>query len=64
MNARAYVRLSATVFAIVALGHAVRAAMNLPVQAAGVAIPVWLSWPGAAGAGILAAWGFFAARRI
>ena len=63
MKAKAYLRVTAALFAVVAMGHAARAMLQLPVRAGGLDIPVWLSWLGMAGAGILSAWGFSAARK-
>lgn len=51
-------RVAAFVFGIVALGHVIRAAAGIPVQLGSIAIPAWLSWVGATGAGVLSVWGF------
>jgi len=60
MNAshRTYATASATIFALVALFQAFRAAAALPVQIDGHAVPVALSWLLALFAGGLAAWGW------
>jgi hypothetical protein len=51
-------RVAGSVFAVVALAHVLRAATETPIQLGSVAIPVWLSWVGAVGAGMLSVWGF------
>jgi len=51
-------RIAAVVFAVVALGHVYRAFAGLPVQIGSFAVPVWISWAGALGAGALSVWGF------
>ncbi|MFA6958168.1 MAG: hypothetical protein WC538_20050 [Thermoanaerobaculia bacterium] len=51
-------RVAASVFAAVALAHVVRGVTETPIQLGSVAIPVWLSWVGALGAGMLCVWGF------
>ena len=58
MKGKAYITVSASVFAVVAFGHLARAFLRLPVEVVGIAIPVWLSWVGFAGAGTLSIWGF------
>ena len=55
---RTYATASATIFALVALFQAFRAAAALPVQIDGYAIPVAASWVIALFAGGLAAWGW------
>ena len=51
-------RVAGLVFAVVALAHAYRAALSLPLQVGSSAIPVWASWAGALVAGLLSVWGF------
>lgn len=51
-------RVAAVVFALVALGHFYRAFAGLPIQIGSLAVPVWISWAGALGAGALSVWGF------
>ena len=51
-------RIAGSVFTVVALAHAYRAALSLPLQVGSSAIPVWASWVAALGAGLLAVWGF------
>jgi hypothetical protein len=58
MNNPTFPRVAATVFAIVALGHAYRAILALPVQVGSASIPVWVSWVAVVVAGSLSVWGF------
>ncbi|MBN1433418.1 hypothetical protein JW921_01580 [Candidatus Fermentibacterales bacterium] len=55
--------LAGAAFGVVAIAHAVRAILGVQVLVGGLEIPVWVSWPGAAGAGALSAMGIAAARR-
>ena len=50
--------VAATVFGLVAIGHAVRALRHLPFQVGAFAVPEWASWVGVAVAGALSVWGF------
>jgi len=59
----AYIRVSATVFALVALLQALRAARGWPLEIAGMSIPVSASIVAAVVAGALAAWGWSTVRR-
>jgi len=56
-NPALYPRVSAVVFALVALAHAVRAALSWPLQVGATSIPVWTSWLVAIGAAALSWWG-------
>jgi hypothetical protein len=58
MNALAYRYVSGTLFALIAIFHAYRAAAALPAAVAGTAIPVWWSWVAAVFTALLAVWGF------
>jgi len=49
--------VAAAIFGIVALGHAARLALALPVQIGTMALPVWISWLGLVVAGSLCLWG-------
>lgn len=51
-------RVAATVFAVVALGHAYRAIQQIPFQFGSFAVPEWASWVGVVVAGALSVWGF------
>ena len=51
-------RVAAVVFALVAVGHGVRALRHLPFQVGSFAVPEWASWLGAVLAAALSVWGF------
>ena len=51
-------RVAASVFALVAIGHAYRAFQQIPFQLGSFAVPEWASWLGVAVAGSLSVWGF------
>ena len=51
-------QVAASVFALVALGHAYRAFAQIPFQFGSFAVPVWASWVGALFAAALSVWGF------
>jgi hypothetical protein len=63
MSARTYCVVSSLVFAVVALGHLVRAARGLPVTVGAWDVSVAISWVGGLAAAALAAWGMLASRR-
>jgi hypothetical protein len=58
MKKKTYYTTAATVFAIVALAHLIRAMQEWEAIVAGAAIPVWFSWVAVALAGYLAIRGF------
>lgn len=58
MTSRAFSRVAATLFALVALAHAWRAILELPAEVGATAIPVWTSWLAVAVTGALAVLGF------
>ena len=58
MSGPSFNNVAAAIFGIVALGHAARLALALPVQIGTMAIPVWASWLGLFVAGSLCVWGF------
>ena len=58
MNEKAYLIISATVFAIVALLHFLRLFTHLSVQIGTVAFPLWGSWLGLLIAAALSIWAF------
>jgi hypothetical protein len=64
MNAsgRGYARISALVFGVIAVLQGWRAASGLPVAIDGWNLPVAASWAACIAAGVLAAWGWRAAR--
>jgi hypothetical protein len=53
-----YRKLSGAVFAIVAIGHAARAAAGLPLVVGTESVPIWVSWVFAGSAAVLALWAF------
>ena len=53
-----YLIISATVFAVVALAHVVRAFAQWSIVIGPMTVPVGLSWVGAAVAAALSAWAF------
>ncbi len=56
-NQALYPKVSAVVFALVAVAHAARAALTVPLQVGSTSVPVWASWLGAVGAAALRWWG-------
>ncbi len=58
MAAISFNRVAAAIFGIVAIGHAARLGLSVPVQIGTTAIPVWASWLGLFVAGLLCVWGF------
>lgn len=61
---RTYPFVTATLLAIVAIAHLVRAIAGWSVVIDGFAVPVAVSWVGALGAAALSAWGVrYATRR-
>ena len=57
-----YPLVSAGVFGIVAVIHAVRALNHWSLSVATMEIPVWCSWVAALGAGAMCLWAFRSAR--
>ena len=53
---RAYLQISGTLFGIVAVGHLLRLFRHWPVNLAGYAVPLWVSWIGLLLAGGLSFW--------
>lgn len=58
MSEKNYFLISATIFAFVAILHALRLATNLSVQIGAAAFPIWGSWLGAIVASALSIWAF------
>jgi hypothetical protein len=52
-----YRKLSGLVFALVALGHGVRAIAGWRILVNDTQVPIWVSWAFVAGAGLLSVWG-------
>jgi hypothetical protein len=63
MKTKAYLVVTACIFAGVALGHLVRMVLGWPIALGPIGIPMWLSVLGVLGPGLLALWGFIQARR-
>jgi hypothetical protein len=57
MPAFSFRTVAAAIFGVIALGHAARLALSLPVQVGSTEIPLWASWLGLVVAGALCAWG-------
>lgn len=56
MSCSAFHRVAGIAFAAVALAHLLRALYEVPIDAGGKQIPLWMSWAAVAGAGALAGW--------
>ncbi len=55
---RPYLTLSATVFAVVALAHLLRAIAGWPIEIGPWSVPLGLSWIAAIVSAVLSAWAF------
>ena len=53
---RAYVQISGVLFGVIALAHLVRLFRHWPIDLAGHAVPLWVSWLGLLLAGVLSVW--------
>jgi hypothetical protein len=53
---RAYIQISGVLFGIIALAHLLRLFRHWPIDVAGQAVPVWVSWLGLLLAGGLSVW--------
>jgi hypothetical protein len=58
MEQKTYYKIAAVVFAVIAVGHAVRIYNDWPAVVAGVDVPMWASWVALAIAGYLAVRGW------
>ncbi len=63
MKTRTYHLVTASVFAVIAVGHLARVCLGVAVTVGGWTVPLWLSWVGLAAAGILCICGFRTARK-
>lgn len=63
MKKKTYYATAATIFAIVALAHLVRALKGWEAVVAGASIPVWFSWVAVVLAGYLSVRGFQFSRK-
>ena len=58
MERSSYRTISGVVFGVVALGHGIRAALQVPAQLGSNSIPIWVSWVAVVVAGALCVWAF------
>lgn len=58
MQTKPFCLVAASLFALVAAAHLLRALLELPVAVGSVEVPVAVSWFGFIVPGALAAWGF------
>lgn len=58
MSCSAFHRVAGIAFAAVALAHLSRALYQVPIDAGGTRVPLWISWVAVAGAGALSGWAF------
>jgi hypothetical protein len=64
MTPRIFSLIAASLFSLIALGHAIRLLFGWHVTVENIVVPVWISWVGLAIAGYLAYEGFRLSRRI
>ena len=58
MTGSGYRTISGVVFGLIALGHGIRAALQVPATLGSTPIPIWLSWVAVVVAGALCVWAF------
>jgi hypothetical protein len=58
MERSGYRTVSGVVFGLIALGHGIRAVMQVPAQLGTTSIPIWISWVAVVVAGGLCLWAF------
>jgi len=58
MKRSGYRTISGVVFGLIALGHGVRAVMQVPAELGSTPIPIWVSWVAVVVAGALCVWAF------
>jgi len=58
MTGSSYRTISGVVFGLIALGHGVRAALQVPATLGSTPIPIWVSWVAVVLAGALCVWAF------
>ena len=58
MERSGYRAVSGVVFGLIALGHGIRAVMQVPAQLGSTSIPIWISWLAVVVAGGLCVWAF------
>jgi hypothetical protein len=62
MGRSGYRTSSGVVFGLVALGHGIRAALQVPATLGSTPIPMWVSWVAVVVAGALCVWAFRSSR--
>jgi hypothetical protein len=63
MKTTTYLRITAIIFALVAIAHAAKIFLLIPVTIGAMAFPRWLSWFAVFAASFLAIWGYIASRK-
>lgn len=63
MERSGYRTISGVVFGLIALGHGIRAALQVPAQLGSTPIPIWISWVAVVVAGALCVWAFRSAEQ-
>lgn len=63
MSSPAFCKVAAAIFGVIALVHAARLALDVPIQIGAAPVPMWISWLGLLLAGALSLWGFRSGRR-
>jgi hypothetical protein len=58
MSSPAFCKVAASIFGIVALAHAARLALDVPIQIGTSPVPMWVSWVGLLITAGLSWWGF------
>jgi hypothetical protein len=58
MGRSGYRTVSGVVFGLIALGHGIRAALQVPATVGSTPIPIWVSWVAVVVAGGLCVWAF------
>lgn len=60
---RAYTLVSGIFFLVIAVAHVLRAIAGVPIRAADMQLPIWVSWPAAIFTAALAIWAFSLFRK-
>ncbi len=63
MGRKGYFLVTGVIFSVLSVAHLTRLIAGWKIAVAGNAVPQWLSLPGLAVTGALAAWGFSLARK-
>ncbi len=58
MGRSGYRTISGVVFGLIALGHGIRAALQVPATLGSTPIAIWVSWVAVVVAGVLCMWAF------